>query len=303
MSDVDGRALRTAFGSYPTGVTVVTTLDDHGRPVGFTANSFTSVSIDPPMLLVCPARRLSCFDAFRHARHFAVNVLAADQQALSQHFASYRGDRFADVRWRGDAAGSPCLDDVAARFSCRTARCLPAGDHVILLGEVEAFSASGAPGLGYGAGGYFRPGAGTTDGGMHRVAGVILAHRGEVLMSRSAAGLHPPRLAVSTSTRVRRSLQRGLAARSLPVHLDGIYSLFDDPSTHTRYLYFLGRLRDCSPPPGLVGVPVQALHQVDHACPAHAAMMTRYAREAPVRAFGLYLGDSRDGDVHPFPAR
>ena len=155
MSEIDRGALRQAFGSFLTGVTVVTTRNGAGEPVGFTANSFASVSLDPPLLLVCPARSLSSFAAFARCSHFAVNVLAEGQEDVSNTFAGFKGDRFARVAWRSDGHGSALLEGAAAQFSCRTSQIIPAGDHVVLIGAVEQFAASEQRGLGFAAGSYF----------------------------------------------------------------------------------------------------------------------------------------------------
>lgn len=146
--------LRKAFGAYPTGVTVVTARTRDGVPVGFTANSFTSVSIDPPLLLVCPGRQLSCFKVFQTCNHFAVNVLASDQREVAQTFASYKGDRFAAIGWRAGGFNVPLLVGTAASFTCTVHDRYPAGDHIILLGRVEEWSQSATTGLAF-AGGSF----------------------------------------------------------------------------------------------------------------------------------------------------
>ncbi|NMM43317.1 flavin reductase family protein [Rhodospirillaceae bacterium KN72] len=135
-------ALRRAFGVYPTGVTVITTVTEQGAPVGFTANSFTSVSLDPPLLLVCPSLSLGCYPAFSACARFAVNVLAEDQRDIADRFASFRGDRFAMAGWTPDDRGIPILDGVAAHFSCAVHDRYPAGDHMILLGRVDAWRRS-----------------------------------------------------------------------------------------------------------------------------------------------------------------
>jgi len=178
MSECDPRALRAAFGRFITGVTVVTARAAGGVPVGFTANSFASVSLDPPLLLVCPARTLSSFDVFDTCAHFAVSILAEGQQQVSQVFASGAADRFAQVAWRADARGCPLIDDAAAHFSCAAWQRFEAGDHLILTGRVEAFHASRAPGLGYAAGEYFSAGAPRGEGIAHRpMAGPICGAR------------------------------------------------------------------------------------------------------------------------------
>lgn len=155
MSEINPRALRNAFGSFMTGVTVVTTRAHDGTPVGFTANSFASVSLDPPLLLVCPGKFLSCFEMFQNAEHFAVSVLAAGQEDISTTFASFKGDRFARVAHDPDLHGVPLIRGAAAQFSCRKWQAVPAGDHSVLLGRVIAFDHTGNPGLGYGGGRYF----------------------------------------------------------------------------------------------------------------------------------------------------
>lgn len=127
-------ALKRAFGAFPTGVTVVATAGEAG-PVGFTANSFTSVSLDPPLLLVCHGTHASSHAAFRAAGGFSVNVLAADQGDLARRFASRVPDRFEGVRWRS-GAGGPLIDGTAAWFDCRTHSMHEAGDHTIMVGRV-----------------------------------------------------------------------------------------------------------------------------------------------------------------------
>ena len=115
----DPKAYRSALGSFATGVTVITTPGDDGAPVGLTANSFNSVSLDPPMVLWSLARRSHSLPAFRAARHWAVHVLAAEQQALSDRFARSGTDKFAGVAITRGEAGVTLLEGCAARFECR----------------------------------------------------------------------------------------------------------------------------------------------------------------------------------------
>lgn len=164
MKQVEPKALRQAFSTFPTGVTIVTARAADGTPVGFTANSFTSVSLDPPLLLVCPGRYLSSFPVFEACERFAVNVLAEGQEALSDRFARFAGDRFAQVGWRDEAGMPPVFDGVAAHFLCSTHRVVPAGDHVVLMGEVKAFDRSGRRGLGFAGQSYFSLGAANAAG-------------------------------------------------------------------------------------------------------------------------------------------
>ena len=135
----DPRLFRHALGAFTTGVTIITTLDGAGANVGVTANSFSSVSLSPPMLLWSLARTSTNFDAFMAARHFAVHVLSIDQDALAAHFSQRGVNRFAGLQPGRGTGGVALLDGCAARFECRTAFRHEGGDHVIFVGEVLSF--------------------------------------------------------------------------------------------------------------------------------------------------------------------
>lgn len=132
----DPRTLRDALGCFATGVTIVTCLDGDGRPVGLTANSFTSVSLDPPLLLVCVSRRAASADALVSASHFAVNVLQAQQQPASIRFSTRDEDRFGTTPWSPGEHGPPVLRDSLGVFECAAHAVHEGGDHHILVGEV-----------------------------------------------------------------------------------------------------------------------------------------------------------------------
>ena len=137
--DSDTPALRKALGCFATGVTVVTTCGSDDRPRGFTANSFTSVSLDPPLVLVCVGQAVSDRAVYASCETFAINVLSRTQRALSDRFATESPDRFARVRWRKGSHGPPIVDDAVASLQCTPYRRIEAGDHMILIGRVLAF--------------------------------------------------------------------------------------------------------------------------------------------------------------------
>jgi flavin reductase (DIM6/NTAB) family NADH-FMN oxidoreductase RutF len=141
MTSPEIRALRDAFGVFATGITIITGVADDGVAVGFTANSFTSVSLDPPLLLVCAAHGVSAMPALRSRRAFGVNVLAADQQHISQRFTQRGIDRFAQGDWQPGALGMPLLADACAAFECTIQQDIEAGDHVIFIGRIDGFTA------------------------------------------------------------------------------------------------------------------------------------------------------------------
>ncbi|WP_230206955.1 flavin reductase [Novosphingobium sp. Gsoil 351] len=132
----DARTLRDALGCFATGVTVVTAHGADGAPIGLTANSFTSVSLDPPLLLVCIANGAGSAQALREVESFAVNVLQIGQQPVSNLFAGKGQDRFAGTDWSHGESGVPVLSGSLSSFECRRAAVHEAGDHFILVGEV-----------------------------------------------------------------------------------------------------------------------------------------------------------------------
>lgn len=145
---------RNALGSFATGVTIATTTDENGAPVGVTASSFNSVSLDPPLVLWSLSKDSLSRPAFTQSGHFAIHVLAADQTALSDRFARSQSDKWDGLPWHTGALGSPLLDEHAAVFECKTRHEYDGGDHVILVGEVVEFEMHGKTPLLFHAGQY-----------------------------------------------------------------------------------------------------------------------------------------------------
>jgi flavin reductase (DIM6/NTAB) family NADH-FMN oxidoreductase RutF/DNA-binding MarR family transcriptional regulator len=152
--DDQARRFRSALGAFATGVTIVTTRDGRGRDIGLTANSFNSVSLDPPMVLWSLAKSARSLPAFLAASHFAVHVLAADQEELSLRFATRGSAKFSGLDLERSASQVPLLRGCSARFQCRTAFRHEGGDHVIFVGAVEAFDQSDRPPLVFHGGRY-----------------------------------------------------------------------------------------------------------------------------------------------------
>jgi flavin reductase (DIM6/NTAB) family NADH-FMN oxidoreductase RutF len=136
-----GRRLRAALGQYATGVAVVTAVAACGAPVGMTINSFSALSLDPPLILWCLRRSATRGAAFAAAPHFAINVLAAGQRELASRFARHDGDGqcFSGVAWQRGPGGVPLLAGTVGAFACRRERALDGGDHVILIGHLEDY--------------------------------------------------------------------------------------------------------------------------------------------------------------------
>ncbi len=142
---IDDETFRIALGRFATGVTVVTLRDAGGEDRGMTATAFASLSLDPPLVLVCIGHAASIAPALSRARHFAVHVLAADQVALARRFAEKDGDRFDGLAVRRGLEGLPLLDGALTTLQCRIHARHPGGDHEIVVGEVlEATGRDGA---------------------------------------------------------------------------------------------------------------------------------------------------------------
>ncbi|WP_019529701.1 flavin reductase [Dasania marina] len=151
---IDPIEFRNALGAFATGVTVVTTNCDEVGRVGLTANSFNSVSLDPPMVLWSLAKTSKALKFFTDAQQFCVNILAADQVSISNHFASKTLDKFSTIAYKDGIIGTPVIDDCSASFECKTVFTYEGGDHLIFVGEVVNFIKTDKKALIYHAGSY-----------------------------------------------------------------------------------------------------------------------------------------------------
>jgi flavin reductase (DIM6/NTAB) family NADH-FMN oxidoreductase RutF len=134
---VDSNLFRSACSRFATGITVVTVLGPDGLPHGMTANSFTSVSLDPPLVLVCIDRKAAMLPRLEAATHFGINVLSEEQEPYSAHFARPGMDRFEGIQWFPGELGVPLLHNVLATYECAVSEVIEAGDHRIFIGEVR----------------------------------------------------------------------------------------------------------------------------------------------------------------------
>lgn len=140
---INPREFRNTVGCFATGVTVITTLDDEDLPIGLTANSFTSVSLDPPMVLFCLDRSVASFASFAVGKPFAVNVLAADQMDVSNRFAKSGPDKWEGFNYDIWDNNVPIIPGCLANLECRSSSIMDGGDHVIVIGEVLRMGAAG----------------------------------------------------------------------------------------------------------------------------------------------------------------
>ena len=304
---LDARALRDAFGAFLTGVTVVTAVNEAGEPLGFTANSFTSVSLDPPLLLVCLAKTSRNYDALTGARGFAVNILSEDQKAVSNTFARPVEDRFAAVDWRPGPFGSPVFDDVAAWFDCALHQLVDAGDHVILIGRVEAFENGGRTGLGYARGAYFTPALAEktllANAENNLLLGAVAERDGAILLVRDAAGGWTLPFVEKAEGDGIEALETGLSERTgLEARAGLLYSVYEDTKTGRQHVVYRATLGE--------GLPVDGTFFPTGALPTDAVtdsavreLLKRFAAESTIGNFGVYFGNQEKGRVHVVAAR
>jgi flavin reductase (DIM6/NTAB) family NADH-FMN oxidoreductase RutF len=297
----DQRQFRDALGSFLTGVTIATTRQADGTPRGLTANSFTSVSLSPPLILFCIGRNSSSYSAFATADHFAIHVLAEDQRPLSDRFASKVADRFAGLAVQDGPMGSPLLDGCCAWFECKVHNRVEAGDHVVMLGEVVALSTAAKQPICYGQGGYVTMGLGQSAVEAAQDArttfGAILESDGCIAFDCQQSGAPKlPKASALGPASDSGSLLGVAAAHGLNIRLQFLYSVYRDelspgPDETTR-IFYRGTVNAPWPHSSkfkaiaIADIPWDSL-QINE-----ARMLRRYLREREDNIFGIYSNAS-----------
>ena len=306
---LDERALRHAFGSFTTGVTIATTLGEDGKPWGFTANSFTSVSLDPPLLLICLAKTAGSFKAFVEAERFAVNVLSAAQREASVAFATLGARKFDAVPWRQERTGAPILDGGVAWFDCAMEQVIDAGDHAILLGRVLAFDSNAEPPLAYCRGAYLsfemnRMALRAAEQSGHLEVRAII-ERGDTVFLLSDPETRA--LSLPGAPRFGRpedpgSLMGLLKLEGVSARLPFLFAVFEDDGGKEVVVYrgeAVGTIRN--PGADRRFFPLDDLPWERIADPDLKSMLERYRSERAASDFGLYIGTADAGEVEPLP--
>jgi len=151
---VSHEEFRQALGRFASGVTIVTCKNDGGDPCGITVSAFSSLSLEPPLVLICIDKRASLYEDLKEGSYFAVNVLAQDQESVSRRFASRDTDRFRGIGYREGLTGAPLIDGAVAFIECRVVNSYHGGDHTIFVGQVESSAVTDGKPLLYFRGGY-----------------------------------------------------------------------------------------------------------------------------------------------------
>jgi len=300
VNSVDPVALRRAFGTFVTGVTVITTRDADGTPRGMTANSFTSVSLDPALLLVCVGKSAHSYGAFNGADSFAVNLLHEAQTDISNLFASKAANKFDTISHDRVHTGAPILTDCLTWFDCTVHNRVDAGDHLVLIGEVQAFGTSPSAPLGFCRGRYANvkdplPPGWLESQGM--IVGYLIEADGQLLLRSDGKGGW---VLPSAKRRIADSALRLDGGDALALVPDDtfLYSVFDVSDGDPGYLIYRARLAQESASlalsAGLRFFPIDQLPYDEIPTREINSMLRRYARESASKRFGIYM-DSEDG--------
>jgi flavin reductase (DIM6/NTAB) family NADH-FMN oxidoreductase RutF len=305
---LDIRALRKSLGTFLTGVTVVTTLDEDGRPRGITANSFTSVSLEPPLVLVSVDRKAASYEAFRTSVGYVVHVLGTHQQDIAMKFASKDADKFAGHAWSPGSSGAPILEEVQAWIDCVVEQVIEIGDHILLIGRVQAFESSNQQPLGYHLGQFLtfdlESGALSQSERTLNVGLVIESETGTALAlegkGNQTYGLPrrriPSRLISDSAVSAKASEVLGCE-----VTIPFLYSVFPQRRLNDELtLIYRGVIapgQNPAVPDNIVFVDFQDIPWDRIADPTEASVLARYVREHENGDFGIYAGTELSGTV------
>ncbi len=302
MRKSDLTDLRNAFGTFLTGVTVVTTREKGGIPRGFTANSFTSVSLDPPILLMCVDKTAESFGVFTESPGFAVNILAEKQIETSGLFASKRPDKFDITSWTESLTGYPLLDGSCAWFDCRRNQVIDAGDHVIILGEILSYDYNDKIGLGYMRGGYLRLGLEQSalkaaSASADVIVGAIVEYEGKLLLINDAetGELIVPASGMNGEPGSLSKLHKILSNLGIEISISSLFAVFEHEQSGQQFIYYRAKASA-----DLSGSDFWSPEEIPWRrikSTATHTMLQRYISESECGRYGVYFGGHRDGAV------
>ena len=306
----DNRTLRNLFGTFLTGVTIVTFRDAQGAPRGFTANSFTSVSLDPPLILVCVARSAGSYDELCRTDCFAVNVLSDAQRKASMEFGSRTGKRFEEVVASSVEGGTPVIEGSLSTMMCTRVQVVDAGDHAIVVGRVQQFRTGAGQPLGYYRGGYvaFELAAAALDhlGSVALRIGCLVEFGNRVMLVRRAGheNWEIPSLPFRAGENHQRAVPRLLSHLGVKAEIGFLYSVYQQPGEpHTTLIFrAVAEEQDEAPaerPDGLqIGLFSAESAPWNHIPdPSQQALLRRFFAERAQDRFGIYWGTEDGGRV------
>ncbi len=299
-SSLGAKAFRDVLGTFLTGVTVVTIFDDERRPRGLTANSFTSVSLDPPLILVCIAKGAGCYSILRGAERFGVNILGDWQTNISAAFASNSPHKFDGVEIDVMADGPPLIRNCLSVLDCARHDAFDAGDHVIVVGRVVGFASNSGSPLGYYRGRYMALGEGAKaleqHGGDAIVVGSIVDDGGRILLSRLPQSQHwsIPTVPLRAGQYHRQVLPELLKRLGVRGDISLLFSVFQDKGDPHTTMVFRGDATDTAAESILPdGTTLRLFSEAEEPWKFVAGtslpdVLKRYFRERAAARFGIY---------------
>ena len=305
MNKNRSRNLRQALGSFPTGVTVVSCLDKDNNPLGFTANSFTSVSLDPQLISICIDKESFNIDTFSITEHFSVSILSESQQSISTTFATPNEERFKDIDWRSEDTGSPIISNAVAWFDCKTEQVVDAGDHLILIGKIISFDSSPKTPLMYLRGNYVNLGLeqkmllAMENENTEIIVGAIIEWRKKVflLKNKNNGSLNFPSASRLGHIEDKQSLLGVLKNLNISINEHYLFSVFEKAEDKTSLIYYRAQAKE------EVAALKDSFYDFD-AIPfdkltdeASRIMLKRYIKERELNAFGIFVGKESEGKV------
>ena len=305
MNKNRSRNLRQALGSFPTGVTVVSCLDKDNNPLGFTANSFTSVSLDPQLISICIDKESFNIDTFSITEHFAVSILSESQQSISTTFATPNEERFKNIDWRSEDTGSPIISNAVAWFDCKTEQVVDAGDHLILIGKIITFDSSPKTPLMYLRGNYVNLGLeqkmllAMENENTEIIVGAIIEWRKKVflLKNKNNGSLYFPSASRLGHIEDKQSLLGVLKNLNISINEHYLFSVFEKAEDKTSLIYYRAQAKE------EVTALKDSFYDFD-AIPfdkltdeASRIMLKRYIKERELNAFGIFVGKESEGKV------
>jgi len=294
------KAFRSTLGTFLTGVTVVTAFDQDHRPRGFTANSFTSVALDPPLILFCIAKAAGCYDVLRAGERFCVNVLGDWQTKISAVFASSAPNKFDGIDYDAAGNGPPIIRNCLSVFDCARHEIFDAGDHVIVVGRVIGFASNSGSPLGYYRGRYTALGEATQaleqHGGDAIVVGCIVDDGGRVLLWRppQAQRWSIPKVPLRAGQYHRQVLPALLNRLGVHGDISLLFSVFQDKDDPHTTMVFRGDATGTAPESTLAdGTELRLFSGDEHPWDvvggvSQADVLKRYFRERAEARFGIY---------------
>jgi flavin reductase (DIM6/NTAB) family NADH-FMN oxidoreductase RutF len=299
------RNLRQALGSFPTGVTVVSCLDKNKNPLGFTANSFTSVSLDPKLISICIDKESFNIDSFSITKHFAVSVLSENQQSISTIFATPHEDRFKNIDWSTEETGSPIISGAVAWFDCNTQQVVDAGDHLILIGNIIAFDSTPKTPLMYLRGNYVNLGLeqkmllAMENENTEIIVGAIIESSKKVLLleDKKNGSLYFPSASRLGHTHDDESLLGVLNNLNISINEHYLFSVFEKAEDKTSLIYYRAQAKAAMDTLNDFFYPFDAIPFDKLSDEASRIMLKRYIKERELNAFGIFVGKESEGKV------